>query len=173
MSNRLTFSLASLTLLIALGLVFAATPAMAVDDQTWTQGEKIKDIVFPKATASTNAGTLEVTITVNGTAITVPDSGNALASGPLNGLTYTLAATTGAEEKNTAQVTLSGRASVNTEARAIIVLKVSQGETDHVTESFSAQVVPASAVEFPAGTTIADQSIYTNELFRLQFCQKQ
>ena len=80
MSNRLTFSLASLIVLIALGLVFVGTPAKAA---TFADGAKIADIseiqgaaidiTLPKPTAAGD-GDLTASLTDGTTTLSVVDS---------------------------------------------------------------------------------------------------
>jgi len=80
MSNRLTFSLASLIVLIALGLVFVGTPAKAatfaddakIADISAIQGAAI-DITLPKPTAAGD-GDLTASLTDGTTTLSVVDS---------------------------------------------------------------------------------------------------
>ena len=173
MSNRLTFSLASLTLLIALGLVFVATPAMAVtfpdgfsvDDQTWVQGEKIKEITLPTATASANAGTLTPAISIDDGetyANLQGETGTLTGDSPLIGLTYTLTRDDGADKQNTLVVKLTGRASNVERGRKSIRYRVSESGSPAPTPAvviFTAVVGKAPTLMFSAGTDISDKKI--------------
>ena len=174
MSNRLTFSLASLTVLLALGLVFVATPAMAatfathsITDTVWIQGQPKIDITFPKATGETEDGKLTVTLTVNGTTIS---AGEVLAAGmALEGLTYastvTAAVTTGDDKAPASAVgSLKGdNAHDAVTNRAIVVYTVAEEtpadddtDPDPITITFTVQIDEAPELMFPAGASIAD-----------------
>ena len=184
MSNRLTFSLASLIVLIALG--FIATPAMAVTlatsptigDQAWVQGQKV-DIKFPKATATRADGVLTVSLTVNGTAVAA-GALSAATDGPLQGLTYAegitaaVAANPSATppvvgSKATAESTLAGNAHTVVQGLAVIVYTVTEdeGEADEIEKSvtFSAQVTKAPDLMFPAGTSISNKELIAGAAF--------
>ena len=171
MSNRLTFSLASLIVLIALGLV--VTPAMAatfpdgasVADQIWVQGQGKINIALPEATAEVANKALTVSMSVNGTDFDLPSSGGQISAdgGPLQGLTYTITQTAAAEDtKAKYKATLTGRAH-NVEVD-VVTIRYYVSEADDTTDNpieviFTAQIDAAPKLEFPAGTSISNERI--------------
>ena len=159
--NKMT--LASLVVLIALGLVFVATPTMAatfptgaeVPDQTWIQGQANISITFPTATAEV-AGTLSATLTIGATTFNPGD----VLSGVLTGLTFTFDATTGVgklEGDNAHDVITTLTLVTYTVAEA--------GGNSAVLPSFTVQIVDAPVLRFPSGTTITDKVIIVGNPF--------
>ena len=187
MSNRLTFSLASLVVILALGLVFVATPVMAatfatgsISDQVWIQGQPKINITFPKATAETDDGVLTVTLTVNGTEVTA--GAVSTDGGPLEGLTYAstitdaVAATTGTDAKPAVPASATGslkgdHAHDVVATRAVVVYTVSElsaarttantDQPDDIMITFTAQVDEAPELMFSVSASIADMDDLT------------
>ena len=153
--NKIT--LASLFILIALGLVFVAAPAMAatfpagadVPDQTWIQGEANISITFPTATAEA-AGTLSATLSVGGTTY---NPGDTLGS-VLTGLTFAFNATTGVG-------TLAGENAHNaiTTLTLVTYTVAEVGGSSAVLPPFSVRIIDAPELRFPSGTGITDKEL--------------
>ena len=158
MSNRLTFSLASLIVLLAFGLVFVAAPAMAatfpagaeVPDQEWKQGQSDISITFPTATAEA-AGALSATLAIGGG--TAFNPGDAL-TGVLENLTFTFDAATGVGK-------LEGDNAHNAiTALTLVTYTVAEvGGTAAVLPAFAVEIIAADDLMFPAGTDIKNISL--------------
>ena len=153
-------TLASLVVLIAMGLVCFVTPTMAatfpdgarVPDQTWKQGQANISITFPTATAELDpAGTLSATLTIGTTDIPPGD----ITTGVLTGLTFTFDATTGVGK-------LEGDYAHNEETTLTLVTYTvaEAGVTDDaVLRAFGVTIVEADELTFPAGADIADMEL--------------
>ena len=186
MSNRLTFSLASLIVLIALGLVFVATPAKAasfadgaeITDVSVVQGAAI-DITFPTAAAtelagadpSTDpAGTMSAQLTPTGLSAVDPSTADppaAETSGTLQGLTFTFDAETGVGK-------LTGNASPNTVTRILVTYTVSETDggadadtdpADPVSLVFAFEVTAQTDLLTFDGASIADKELTVGSYF--------
>ena len=187
MSDRLTFSLASLIVLIAFGLVFVTTPAMAVtladkpsipSQIEWVQGKPKINITFPKATASRDDGVLTTSLTVNGVGVTTSNEviTDTAANGPLQGLTYktTIVAATGTPVvRATATGSLEGNnAHHNTENLAVIVYTVNEDENDpdalKASVTFNVRIIAAPELTF-GSQTIDNLSLNTVDLVNVVF----
>ena len=161
--NKMT--LASLVVLIAMGLVCFGTSTIAatfpdgakVADQTWKQGQSKISITFPKATATANpAGTLSATLAVGGSPFGPGDT----LSGILTGLTFAFDANTGVGK-------LTGANAHNTiTGLTLVTYTVAEvGGTAAVLPAFSVEIVAADPLIFPTGTTISDKVLIVGDLF--------
>ena len=173
MSNRLTFSLASLIVLLAFGLVFVAAPATAatfdagakVADQTWKQGQSNISITLPTATAEEDpAGVLTATLSVAGGADITPITPTEAAGetpteigtdgGPLEGLLFVFDADTGEGKL------MGDNAHHAVTALALVTYTVAEvGGTAAVLPAFAVEIIAADDLMFPAGTDIENISL--------------
>ena len=152
--NKMT--LASLVVLIAMGLVCFVTPTMAatfpdgaeVPDQVWKQGQANISITFPTATAEEDpAGDLSATLTIGTTAFNPGDT----LTGILTNLTFTFDAATGVGK-------LEGENAHNAITGLTLVTYTVEetGGTSAVLPAFAVEIIAADELMFPAGTDIND-----------------
>ena len=164
--NKMT--LASLVVLIAMGLVCFVTPTMAatfpanaeIADISVKQGQVI-DITFPTATA---AGDGALTATLAG----VSPSATAVASGTLQGLVFTFDAATGVGK-------LTGNASPALVTRVLVDYVIAEADDSggaplinipNATLSFTFEVeAQTDLLEFPAGADIDDKVLTVGTYF--------
>ena len=166
--NKMT--LASLVLLIALGLVFVATPAMAatfaanatVPDQVWKKGQANISLTLPKATAEED-GTMSATLAYGGSTYRPGDT----LGGPLTGLTFAFSTTTGVGR-------LTGANAHNVKTTLTLVTYTvtetdgngdGNAPADAVLRAFGVTITDADPLRFPTGTTITDKVLIVGNAF--------
>ena len=166
--NKMT--LASLVLLIALGLVFVATPAMAatfaanatVPDQVWKKGQANISLTLPKATAEED-GTMSATLAYGGSTYSPGDT----LGGPLTGLTFAFSTTTGVGR-------LTGANAHNVKTTLTLVTYTvaetdgnddGNAPADAVLRAFGVTITDADPLRFPTGTTITDKVLIVGNAF--------